>query len=140
MPLSNRDPFSDNCSHLKTFPDHILLDIARNGSAQRDYRLFAVEILLARKSEKIKHPEIQDLVHELEIELDGIVFDHPAPSSGPLVASITTETMFSDGPIDNGFTGFDDVEVDVDVPPTTPAPVPAKSKTPQTPKEPVDAS
>ena len=45
MPLSNRDPFSDNAAHLKTFPDHVLLDIARNDAAQKPYRLLAVEIL-----------------------------------------------------------------------------------------------
>jgi hypothetical protein len=117
MPVQpTKDPFGADFYHLKTFPDHVLLDIARNGAAQRDYRLLAVEILQARKSPKIKHPDIQDLVRELEIELDGIVFEHPAPSGpGPLVASVTTETMFSEGPIDNGFTGFDGIETELDL-------------------------
>jgi len=82
MPLSTRDPFEDNSQHLRTFPDHVLLDIARNDAAQKPYRLLAVEILQVRKSPLIKHPDIQFLVSELEIELDGIVFEHPAPS-GP---------------------------------------------------------
>ena len=55
MPI---DPL-DSVHFTKDFPDHVLLDIARNGAAQHDYRLFAVELLLARKSPKIKHPEIQ---------------------------------------------------------------------------------
>jgi len=87
------DPFGKDFSHLRDFPDHVLLDIARNGSAQHEYRLLSVEILLGRNSPKIKHPDIQDLVRELEIELDGIVFENPAPTSGAMTASITTKTM-----------------------------------------------
>jgi hypothetical protein len=99
MALSTKDPFEDNARHLRGFPDHVLLDIARNDAAQKPYRLLAVEILQVRKSPLIKHPDIQFLVSELEIELDGIVFEHPAPGPGPLTASVTTETMFADGPI-----------------------------------------
>jgi hypothetical protein len=96
MPLSKRNPWEDNAAALRTYPDHVLVDIARNDSAQHDYRKLAVEVLWVRKSPKIKHPELQHLVHELEIELDGIVFDHPAPSGGgPLFASVTTDTIFS---------------------------------------------
>jgi hypothetical protein len=99
MALSNRDPFAETCTEIKTFPDHVVLDIARNDAAPRPYRLLAVEILQVRKSPLIKHPDIQFLVSELEIELDGIVFEHPAPGPGALKASVTTETMFADGPI-----------------------------------------
>ena len=102
------DPFSDQYRHLKHLPDYVLLDIARNESAQRDYRLFAVELLQARKSEKITHPEVQHLVQELEIELDGLVFEHPAPpSTGPMTASVTTATMFADNPVINNQTPKD---------------------------------
>ena len=146
MPLSNRDPFDDNCAHLKTFPDHILLDIARNGAAQHDYRLFAVELLHSRKSPKLQHPDIQGLVRDLEIELEGIVFEHPAPSPGPLVASVTTSTMFADNRVENGFTGFDfedpspnEQTEKANVSPTKPAPIPTKPENIQKPKEPVDA-
>ena len=132
------DPFGKDFSHLRAFPDHVLLDIARNGSAQHDYRLLSVEILQGRKSPKIKHPDIQELVHELEIELDGIVFDNPAPSSGALQASVTTKTMQEGEVVDmealRELTTHKLSEAEtIDVPPTTPAPVPAKSK-----KEPVD--
>jgi hypothetical protein len=96
MPIqSTVDPFGKDFSHLRSFPDYVLLDIARNGSAQHDYRLLSVEILQGRKSPKINHPDIQDLVRELEIELDGIEFEHPAPS-GALTASVTTKTMAED--------------------------------------------
>lgn len=89
------DPFGKDFSHLRSFPDHVLLDIARNGSAQHDYRLLSVEILQSRKSPKIKHPDIQELVHELELELDGIVFENPPPSEA-LSASVTTKTLVKD--------------------------------------------
>ena len=119
MPLSGRDPFDDNCAHLKTFPDNLLLDIARNESAQMDYRLFAVEILQVRKSEKLKHPDIQHLVKELEIELDGIVFEHPAPVEAPtLSASVTTKTLY----------GEPEPPPD-DIPPTDPEIVPPQPST-----------
>ena len=130
MALSNRDPFESNNAEIKTFPDHVLLDIARNGAAQQPYRLLAVEILQVRKSPLIKHPDIHSLVSELEIELDGIVFEYPASKGpGPLTASVTTATMFSDGPIDNGFTGFDFPEEVVDVPPSEPPEVPTETTT-----------
>lgn len=100
MAISKRDPFEDNWKHLSTLPDYVLFDIARNESAQRDYRLKAVEHLYVRKSSKVQHAELRELVHQLKIELEGIEFEHPAPSGpGPLIASVTTETMFSDGPV-----------------------------------------
>lgn len=99
MALSNLNFWEQRFQQLGDFPDHVLVDIGRNDAAERRYRLFAVEVLAARKSPKLKHPELQGLVRELEIELEGIEFVHPAPSGGgPLVASITTETMFSDTP------------------------------------------
>ena len=120
------DPFDDKGIHLKGFPDSTLLDIARNGSAQRDYRLTAVEILKTRKSPRITHPDIQDLVRELEIELDGIVFENPAPS-GALRASVTTRTMAEDVEfIDNGVP--EPEVIPTDVPPTEPETIPTEPK------------
>lgn len=101
MPI---DPL-DSTNLTKNFPDSALLDIARNGSAQKEYRLLAVEILQARKSEKLKHPDIQHLVQDLEIELEGIVFEHPAPGPGALKAGVTTRTLY--GTPEQQFTGFD---------------------------------
>ena len=144
--MTTTDPFDDRGLHLKQFPDSTLLDIARNGSAQRDYRLLSVEILVARKSPRAQHPDIQDLVRELEIELDGIVFEHPAPSSGALVASVTTKTMAEESePIVNV---EPEEEEPVDVPPTDPNPIPpvlnhrqiGTSRKSRKPKEPVDAN
>ena len=91
------DPFANFHKTLVTFPDHALRDLARNESTQREYRKAAVEILVNRKSPFSQHPDLRVLVDELEIELEGIQFEFPAPSgNGPLSASITTETMQED--------------------------------------------
>lgn len=92
MTLSTRNPWEYNSAAIREYPDHVLLDIARNDAAQHDYRKLAVEVLVNRKSPKIKHPDLAPFVHELQIELDGIIFDHPAPGN-PLIASITTESL-----------------------------------------------
>ena len=105
MPVT--DLFFDFYAHLKEFPDYALLDVARNDSAQWDYRKHAVEVLRARKSPKARHPDLKDLLAELEIELDGIEFETPAPvedpepepaGPGPLSAGFTTKNMFADTP------------------------------------------
>ena len=155
MPI---DPL-DSAHIIKDFPDHALLDIARNDSAQEEYRLFAVELLHARKSPKLQHRDIQHLVMELEIELEGIVFEHPAiENPQPMRASVTTRTLY--GEPDEQFTGFDfelapveiipntgseliEEGIVVDLSPTEPAPVPPEPKPKRTytrkPKEPDDA-
>lgn len=107
-----KDPFFDFHAHLKLLPDHVLRDLARNDCAGWDYRKHAVEVLHVRKSPMVYHPDLKELHAELEAELDGLIFDHPdlsvtnAPNlpslqtvTGPLVASVTTATMFSDGPV-----------------------------------------
>jgi len=117
------DPFFDHHQHLRGMPDATLRDLVRNDSAPWEYRKFAVEILSVRKSPFIKLDYMLPFVHELEIELDGIQFDHPAPSE-PMRASVTTETMFGGDVVDmealrklQAFSGFDDiVEKDSDAP------------------------
>lgn len=88
-----KDPFFDYHAHLKLLPDTVLRDIALNDCAGHDYRKGAVEVLLGRKSPIVKHPDLQRFVTELNAELDGIEFEHPDLGPGPLVASITTETL-----------------------------------------------
>lgn len=105
MPKPKVDPFDDKHAHLQHLPDQILQSVATNGAAQRDYRKHAVELLIIRKSPLVKHPELKEFVDELEVELDAIDFSKPQ-SSGALTSSITTETMFSDGPVVPKFTGF----------------------------------
>ena len=99
------DPLSDHNAHLKSFPDPLLRDIARNESAPRDYRKAATEVLLARKSPLTRHFDLREFVEELEAELDGIQTEFPAPEepklvepSGPFKTSVTTATMFGDLP------------------------------------------
>jgi hypothetical protein len=132
-----KDPFFDYHAHLKLLPDYVLRDIARNDCAERDYRRQAVEVLVVRKSSLANHPELADLKAELDVELDGLQFEYPAPeeapakNSGPLVASVTTATMFSDGHVP---------ETEPDVPPAPADPVPPQPQRTRKPKEPVDAS
>ena len=100
MPKS--DPFEDRGEHLLAFPDSTLRDIARNDCAPHNYRKLAVEILVGRKSPFARHADLLPFITELAVELDGIELNHPAPESGPgpLTSSVTTVTMFNDGPLD----------------------------------------
>jgi hypothetical protein len=105
MPLPN-DPFFDYFQHLKSLPDHVLRDIARNDCAEFDYRKQAVEVLVVRKSPLANHPELREFRDVLDAELDGLQFEYPAESefipktvtAGPLTASVTTKTMFGEAP------------------------------------------
>jgi hypothetical protein len=92
--MAHQDIWDDKWHHLQHLPDGVLRDLARNESAARDYRRFAVELLANRKSEMVKHPEFAPFLLELKIELEGIEFESPVSSGGALIASITTETMF----------------------------------------------
>lgn len=146
MALSNLNFWEQRFQQLGDFPDHVLVDIGRNDAAEHRYRLFAVEVLAARKSPKLKHPELQGLVRELEIELEGIEFVHPAPSGGgPLVASITTESLGYSPEIQDVPEVVEEAPVladpfaseatnDLDVPPADPVPAKRPRKTKPTPE------
>jgi hypothetical protein len=124
MPIN---PFFDHYAHLLTFPDQVLRDLARNESAPYDYRKFAVEQLLKRRSPFARHTDLVGFIQEIEGELDGIQTDFPAPEitpPEPMRASVTTSTMFGGDVIDMEalralemksrepkFTGFDDVQL-----------------------------
>lgn len=115
------NPFDDGGAHLRTFPDATLRDLARNDSAPWKYRKQAVEVLHVRRSPLIKHPDLEPLVHELSIELDGIEFAKPESGPGPLTAGFTIATMFGGEVTDMEvlrkaemapkFTGFDEVQI-----------------------------
>jgi hypothetical protein len=104
--MINTDPFEVNGKFLLPFPDTALRDLARNECAPHEHRKLAVEILHNRKSPYASHADLQEFVSELEAEMDGIVLDHPAPditpvpapNPGPLQSSVTTKTLFADGP------------------------------------------
>lgn len=95
------DPLDDHYAHLRHLTDSILRDVARNDCAPHDYRKFAVELLLVRKSPYAEHEDLREFVRELEAEMGELQFEYPAPEPGPgpMVASVTTATMFSDGPL-----------------------------------------
>lgn len=126
---TTNDPLFDNFSHLKTFPDHILRDIARNDCAEHAYRKHAVEILVVRKSPLAAHPDLQALVRELNIELEGIQFEYPDPGPGPLVASVTTETVNKVEEV-----VISPAEKEIPEIPTETEPVPEEAQTPSVPK------
>ena len=119
MPANN--PFFDHYLHLRPLPDATLRDLGRNEAAPRDYRKFAVELLLHRRSPYAKHSDLQQFVAELETEMDGIQTEFPAPEPvdpgpGPLTCSVTTKTMFGQDVVDNvpsgdEFTGFDSIQI-----------------------------
>ena len=92
--MAHKDIWDDRGAHLAHLPDGVLRDLARNESATRDYRRFAVELLANRKSEMVKHPEFAPFLLELKIELEGIEFESPVSGGGALIASITTETLY----------------------------------------------
>jgi len=59
--------------HLGHLPGQILLDIARNESAQREWRKAAVELMIDKGFSQAKHPELQSFVAEIAAERAGRV-------------------------------------------------------------------
>jgi len=96
MPLA--DPFDDHYAHLQHLPDSTLRDLARNDCAPYDYRKFAVELLIVRKSPYSQHEDLRNFVWELEAEMGELQFEYPAPepSPGPMVAGFTTKNLFGE--------------------------------------------
>ena len=76
------DVLSGNNTHLLEFTPEVLRDLARNDAAPWDYRKAAVEVLINKKHPYFKHEDLRELVHELNVEISDIVFEHPA-ISGP---------------------------------------------------------
>lgn len=109
MPINWEHCF-EQLGHL---PESSLFDIARNGSAPREFRLFAVELMLDRGYKKADHEELAGLVAEVkggwaepesQLPLSFTDDDDLALSdeeledalSGPFRASVTTATMSGD--------------------------------------------
>lgn len=116
MPINWEHRF-EQLGHL---PESSLFDIARNGSAPREFRLFAVELMLDKGYAKANHEELAGLVAEVkggwaepesqlplsfaeetpEASREEIVAhfqEHVASlNSGPFQASVTTATMSGD--------------------------------------------
>lgn len=111
MPI-NWDHRFEQLGHL---PESSLFDIARNGSAPREFRIFAVELLLDKGYAKANHEELAGLVAEVkggwaepdsqlplsfteDDDDDLMVSDEELEDalSGPFRASVTTATMSGD--------------------------------------------
>lgn len=99
--------WEDRYEQFGHLEDDQLLHIARNESAQHGFRITAVELLRQRKSVKASHPELVTLNRELDSQDEQDFGIYPLPevshesevipvseSSGPLTASVTTQTMF----------------------------------------------
>jgi hypothetical protein len=91
-----------NKDEIKNYPGHVLLDIARNGSASREWRKAAVEFLIDNKFPQVKHPELAAIVMEIQAEreargeVEAVVESAiEAPiSQGPFQCGVTTATMY----------------------------------------------
>lgn len=104
MPI-NWDHRFEQLGHL---PESSLFDVARNGSAPREFRLFAVELMLDKGYAKANHEELAGLVAEVkggwaepesQLPLSFVeppVFIEDVVGGGPFSASVTTATMSGD--------------------------------------------
>lgn len=101
-----------NHDEIKSFPSHILFDIARNDQAQYDARLIAIEELIDRDDHRALHPDLALLAREVfakrESRVDLIEFPVPtitvhAEPPSVFTASVTTDTLMqSEQMIDEG--------------------------------------
>ena len=60
--------FAQRDTHLGGLPGHVLLDLARNESAPREWRKAAVELLLDKGFAQANHPELTAVVMEIRAE------------------------------------------------------------------------
>jgi len=60
--------FAQRDAHLGGLPAHILLDLARNESAPREWRKAAVELLLDKGYAQANHPELMAVRMEIKAE------------------------------------------------------------------------
>ncbi len=60
--------FAQRESHLGGLPAHVLLDLARNEAASREWRKAAVELLLDKGFAQANHPELTAVVMEIKAE------------------------------------------------------------------------
>lgn len=76
-----------------------LLHLARNEAAPVENRLLAVEIMLKKGYQSVKHVDLRDLVAQLDhLKIDPItpVLTQETPNLGAPSASVTTLTMSED--------------------------------------------
>lgn len=96
---------------LDPLPGHILLSLARNESASREWRKAAVELMLDKGYKEANHPDLNMILLEIQgerrarQEVEAVVESaaeselpdqDDSPSGGALQASFTTSTMQQD--------------------------------------------
>lgn len=82
--------WEDRYDHLNHLPESQLFDLARNESADVEFRQCAVEIMRKKGYTKSNHPEIAHLSDEPFVQLE-LPFD---TIQDPMTCGVTTETMF----------------------------------------------
>jgi hypothetical protein len=99
--------FEQRFEQLGHLPGPILRDIARNGSAPREWRKAAIELMLDKKCPEVNHPDLLALLVEVRAqreakdEVQSIVesaIEAPLEDvpTGPFKASVTTESLTRD--------------------------------------------
>jgi hypothetical protein len=94
--------WEDRYEQLGHLEESQLLHLARNEAASVEYRYTAVEIMLKKGFQAVNHPDLVGLKAQISDKSEPVEVEHEseiAPvgeESGPLKASVTTETLFSD--------------------------------------------
>lgn len=86
--------------HLDHLPEYVLFSLARNEAAPVEFRRTALEIMVSKGFKSAENPIFRGLGLDFEvIEVPEIV--PVQEESGPLKASVTTETLYGNKIIDN---------------------------------------
>lgn len=93
-------------AHLGNLPPQILLDLARNEAATREWRKAAVQLLLDHNFPQAAHPDLATLVMEINNEHTAkhdvqAVVESAIEEELPFAASVTTRSLVHDDIIDN---------------------------------------
>lgn len=93
-------------AHLGNLPPQILLDLARNEAATREWRKAAVQLLLDHNFSQAAHPDLATLVMEINNEHTAkhdvqAVVESAIEEELPFAASVTTRSLVHDDIIDN---------------------------------------
>lgn len=116
--------FEQRATHIGHLPAQILLDLARNEAATRDWRKAAVELLIDKGFPQANHPDLAGLVMEINAEraakreveavVESAIEDEVRPfavddeeitsdaaQTGPFRASVTADTIGRDDVVEN---------------------------------------
>jgi len=107
--------FAQRDAHLGGLPANVLLDLARNEAAPREWRKAAVELLLDKGYRQANHPELTAVVMEIKaeraarVEVEAVVetaveedmsggrhVDFGGAQGGALTCGVTTKNLMQD--------------------------------------------